>query len=213
MLLNDRGQNYKSQRARWPAAGRHLLAHFDDHQVVVYMVQPADLAEYASTHGEFGESAAGDDGIVWWTPSVLAGAAICRQRKCCERVTLLAITMERISFEAILKKAASADFDPAVYPDEKAWRRAQVASAVRVSWRPDSEPDGRETSRYALHVGLLGKAAAHFSQGGWIRAITDASTLVDPIGALTGSAFDELMLPAQRHYLLDDTIARRIGLR
>ena len=45
---------YARQAARWPAAGRHILAQFDDDSVVVYQAYRPAIGRYAATHGRFG---------------------------------------------------------------------------------------------------------------------------------------------------------------
>ena len=45
---------YLAQTARWPATGRHVLAHYDDDSVVVYQAYRPAIGRYAAKHGHFG---------------------------------------------------------------------------------------------------------------------------------------------------------------
>jgi hypothetical protein len=42
---------YLEQVQRWPAAGRHILAQFDDESIVVYQAYRPSIAKYAVDHG------------------------------------------------------------------------------------------------------------------------------------------------------------------
>jgi hypothetical protein len=47
-------ESYLAQQAHWPAAGRHILAQFDDESIVVYQAYALDIGRYAAKHGRFG---------------------------------------------------------------------------------------------------------------------------------------------------------------
>lgn len=51
---------YSSQSARWPRAGRHILAQFDSDSVVVYQAYKPSIGRFAAENQFFG----GD-----WRPS------------------------------------------------------------------------------------------------------------------------------------------------
>ena len=45
---------YAEQVARWPTAGRHILAHYDDETIVVYQAYRPSIGRFAIEHGRFG---------------------------------------------------------------------------------------------------------------------------------------------------------------
>jgi len=45
---------YNAQLAVWPASGRHILAQFDEHSVVVYQAYNAAIGNFAAKNGYFG---------------------------------------------------------------------------------------------------------------------------------------------------------------
>lgn len=51
MLITE---SYASQRLRWPQAGRHILAQFDDDSIVVYQAYRPAIGRFAAAHGYFG---------------------------------------------------------------------------------------------------------------------------------------------------------------
>ncbi|MEA5578039.1 DUF4291 family protein [Anabaena sp. UHCC 0451] len=44
---------YLNQVSRWPKNGRHILAQYDDHSIVVYQAYRPTIANFAATHGYF----------------------------------------------------------------------------------------------------------------------------------------------------------------
>jgi hypothetical protein len=45
---------YIQQACRWPAEGRHILAHYNAETIVVYQAYRPSIGEYAIKHGVFG---------------------------------------------------------------------------------------------------------------------------------------------------------------
>jgi hypothetical protein len=45
---------YREQAGRWPRAGRHILAQYDDERVVVYQAYRPAIGRFAVAHGFFG---------------------------------------------------------------------------------------------------------------------------------------------------------------
>ena len=54
--MNIITESHISQVARWPRAGRHILAQYDDASVVVFQAYRSDIAGFAARHGHFGSS-------------------------------------------------------------------------------------------------------------------------------------------------------------
>ena len=51
MLVTEK---YQDQLKRWPASGRHILAHFDSRSVVVYQAYRPEIGRFAAKHQRFG---------------------------------------------------------------------------------------------------------------------------------------------------------------
>jgi len=45
---------YPAQLARWHRTGRHILAQFDDHSIIVYQAYRPSIGHFAAHHGYFG---------------------------------------------------------------------------------------------------------------------------------------------------------------
>src|SRR6185369_123153 len=152
-------ESYVAQQAHWPAAGRHILAQFDDESVVVYQAYALEIGLYAAKHGRFGPGFSFTR-MSWIKPSFLwmmfrSGWG----SKEAQEVTL-AIRMQRSAFDAVVLAGVPTSFDPKRFASEAEWRAA-----------------GAALERRAIQLGLRGKALHQFAKE-WIHSIEDISALV-----------------------------------
>jgi hypothetical protein len=47
-------ESWAEQEARWPSSGRHILAQYDEQEIVVYQAYRPSIAKWAVEHGRFG---------------------------------------------------------------------------------------------------------------------------------------------------------------
>src|ERR1044071_9317600 len=105
---------YRSQAARWPALGRHVLAHYDDDSVVVYQAYRPAIGHFAAANQYFG----GEFSLArmsWIKPNFLwmmyrSGWGT----KEGQEITL-AVRLRRSAFDEILQQAVHSSFTPDVY--------------------------------------------------------------------------------------------------
>ena len=64
-------QPYLEQAARWPAAGRHILAQSDAKTIVVYQAYRPSIAAFALQHGVFGGPEFSFSRMSWIKPNFL----------------------------------------------------------------------------------------------------------------------------------------------
>jgi hypothetical protein len=203
---------YLEQRERWPASGRHILAHFDDASVVVYQAYRPAIGRFAAEHGYFGGPFRLDR-MSWIKPNFLwmmyrSGWGT----KEGQEVTL-AVWLQRSGFEAILKEAVHSTFLPEVYASQQDWRRAIARSCVRLQWDPDHDPSGAKAERRAIQLGLRGDALAHYARD-WIVRIEDVSAFVEQQRPhASPDTYDRLLVPRERVYpVADSEVAARLGV-
>jgi|GEM_PF-3587648 len=121
---------YLAQTARWPATGRHVLAHYDDDSVVVYQAYRPAIGRYAAKHGHFG----GDFSLArmsWIKPNFLWMMYRCGWATKVDQEVVLAITLQRAAFDAILATAVPSSYAAQRYADEAGWRAAVLARGRR----------------------------------------------------------------------------------
>ena len=186
---------YLAQQAHWPAAGRHILAQFDDESVVVYQAYPLDIGLYAAKHGRFGPGFSFTR-MSWIKPNFLwmmfrSGWG----SKEGQEVTL-AIRLQRTAFDAIVLAGVPTSFDPKRFGSEAEWRSAGAAASVLSQWDPDHDPAGAPLDRRAIQLGIRGRTLKQFATE-WIHSIEDISALV---AAQRNRPLSELEVPRERVY-------------
>lgn len=203
---------YPTQRARWPRRGRHILAQFDAATVVVYQAYRPAIGQYAAAQGRFGGEFSLSR-MSWIKPNFLwmmyrSGWGT----KPGQEVTL-AIRLRREAFDAILAAAVPSRFEPDLYPDHDAWRRAVAASDVRLQWDPDHGPAGEPLERRAIQLGLRGDTLARYA-GEWLAGIEDISDFVaEQRDFAQRGEHRRLLLPREEVYPVRDAATiRRLGL-
>ena len=203
---------YLGQRQRWPAAGRHILAQFDDESVVVYQAYRPEIGHFAAKHGYFG-GAFRLDRMSWVKPNFLwmmyrSGWGTKEGQE-----VVLAVWIRRSGFDAILKEAVHSTFVPEVYGTEAEWKRALAQSAVRLQWDPDHDPAGAKQERRAIQLGLRGEVLARYARP-WVVHIEDVSALAAEQRAHAQPVtYERLVVPREEVYpVTDPAVAARLGV-
>jgi hypothetical protein len=206
-----RTEPYRSQAARWPRAGRHILAQYDAARVVVYQAYAPAIGHFAAEHGWFGGPFSYDR-MSWIKPNFLwmmyrSGWGT----KKGQEVTL-AVHLRRDAFDAILGEAVHSTYVPEVYESEAVWRARVARSQVRLQWDPDHAPGGAPVERRAIQLGLRGELLRRYGRE-WIVAVEDVSQLVEEQRAhARAGGLGELVTPAEEVYpVADAAVAARLG--
>jgi hypothetical protein len=194
---------YRTQEARWPRSGRHILAQYDAESIVVYQAYKPAIGHFAAKHGQFGGEFSFDR-MSWIKPNFLwmmyrSGWGT----KEGQEVTL-AVRMRRDGFDAILGEAVHSTFVPEVYPSHDAWQEAVARSSTRLQWDPDHHPSGAKLERRAIQLGLRGDMLMRYARE-WVVDIEDISDFVAEQRAhvLRGD-YDQLQTPRENVYTVDE---------
>ncbi len=201
---------YETQRTNWPAAGRHILAQFDDETIVVYQAYRPSIGHAAARNGRFGEGGFSFDRMSWIKPNFLwmmfrAGWGTKEGQE-----VILAIRLKRAGFDRILKEAVHSSFVQEVYENREAWKRAVKSSSVRLQWDPDHNPAGHKVERRAVQLGLRGDALSRYARE-YTVSIEDVSQFVAEQRSNVGTS--ALRTPAEDVYPVHDTeVYSKLGL-
>jgi hypothetical protein len=188
---------YLEQNAAWPADGRHVLAQYDAESVVVYQAYRPAIGRFAAEHGWFG-GAFSLSRMSWIKPNFLwmmyrSGWGTKEGQE-----VVLAITLRRAAFDAILQAAVPSSYDRARFATEAAWQDAVARSEVRLQWDPDHDPAGAPVARRAVQLGLRGTFLRRYARE-WIVGIEDISPFVAEQRDNVRRAGD-LVTPTERVY-------------
>jgi hypothetical protein len=202
-----------SQSSRWPGAGRHILASFDESSVVVYQAYRPSIGLFAAQHGRFGGPDYSFGRMSWIKPNFLWMMYRSGWGTKEGQTVLLALRLRRSFFDSILAAAVPSSFDAAAYAEQVQWQRALAASEVRLQWDPDHDPAGRALPRRAVQLGLRGAMLAAFA-GPELLEVIDISVFVAAQHArLCAGELERVETPLERVYVpADPAIARHIGL-
>lgn len=203
---------YLEQLARWPAAGRVILAQYDDDTVVVYQAYRPEIGRFAAEHGRFGAGWSRER-MSWIKPNFLWMMYRCGWAAKEGQEVVLALRLQRAGFDEILASAVPSSYDPAIFPDRAAWQAAVAGSDVRLQWDPDHGPGGARAERRAIQLGLRGEVLRRFADE-WLLEIEDVSRLVHIQREHAGPPFRALVVPEEHPYpVVDAATALRVGVR
>lgn len=203
---------YLQQRSRWPEAGRHILAQYDQESVVVYQAYRPAIGRFAAEHQYFGGEFSLNR-MSWIKPNFLwmmyrSGWGTKEGQE-----VVLSVRIKRSAFEEILKEAVHSSYVPEVYGDRAAWQEAVKRSSVRLQWDPDHDPVGNKMERRAIQLGLRGSFLARYARE-WILDIEDISAFVAAQRVhVEARAYEKLLTPREEVYPVSDAeVARKLGI-
>ena len=200
-MASLRIESFQAQSARWPTAGRHVLAQYDADSVVVYQAYRPAIGRYAAEHGFFGGGFSLDR-MSWIKPNFLWMMYRCGWATKDKQEVVLAIWLARAAFDDILAQAVPSSFNPHRYryADQESWAAAVASSDVRLQWDPDHDPHGRPLERRAVQLGLRGAVLASYARP-WIRRIEDITPFVrDQHARLQRDGLAALETPSESVY-------------
>ncbi len=194
---------YLEQRTRWPSAGRHILAHYDDDTIIVYQAYAPAIASYALEHRQFGGSFSYQR-MSWVKPNFLWMMFRSDWSRAPGQEKVLAIRLRRPFFESLLAQAVpSSSLLAAGHADEGAWKDAVQKSNVRLQWDPDHLPSGAPCTRRALQLGLRGGVLEAYGRAECLEIIDMSEFVAQQRENARGDAHG-LLMPLERVYRVPD---------
>ena len=203
---------YLAQVSRWPKAGRHILAQFDENSAVVYQAFRPAIGHFAASHGYFGGEFSLSR-ISWIKPNFLWMMYRSGWGTKADQEVILAVWIKRSAFDEILAAAVHSSFAPEVYESEAEWKQAVDSSSVRLQWDPDRDPSGAKLDRRAIQLGLRGDVLSRYARE-WIVNIEDISEFVrQQHQYVKAGDWTNLQTPFESVYPVDNYgLAKTLGL-
>lgn len=206
-LLNLILENYISQKVKWPDEGKHIMAQFNAHEVVVYQAYRPEIGLYAEQNQVFG-GAFSYSRMSWIKPNFLwmmyrSGWAAKEGQE-----VVLAIYLKREYFNSILSRAWPSQNCLGI--SDKEWKQGLNQSEVRLQWDPDHNPSGKAISRRAIQLGLRGEMLAPFKGEGVVRIENISQFVQEQKIFLERGRLEKLMTPMERTYPLSDSIKKTL---
>lgn len=199
--------DYTAQTHSWPASGRHILAHCDDHSIIVYQAYRPEIGLYALAHGHFGGPDFSLSRMSWIKPNFLWMMYRSGWGAKPGQEVVLGLRLRRTFFDSLLEQAVASSFDPTRHPTHAAWQAALAESSVRLQWDPDHAPDGGKLTRKAVQLGLRGAVLAEYAQPALLEVIDCTALVAEQRQNLERGA--TLLTPIERVYPIANPIARQ----
>ena len=145
---------YSDQMLRWPEAGRHILAQYDDDTIIVYQAYRPEIGDFAVKNGYFGGEFSYSR-MSWIKPNFLWMMYRSNWGRSQGQEVILAIRLRRPFFDSLLEQAVPSSYVSELFESHEAWKAAVARSDVRLQWDPDHTPSGGKCERRAVQLGLL----------------------------------------------------------
>lgn len=192
--------SYAAQSARWPARGKHILAHHDDETIVVYQAYRPEIGEWAIANGRLGGPAFSVERMSWIKPNFLWMMFRSGWGTKEDQEVTLGLRLRRGFFDALLADAVASTYRASGCESQAAWKRAMKRSDVRLQWDPDHGPGGEKLERRAVQLGLRGEALRRMVEDE-TREVLDMRPLVDAERArLRREGRDAVQTPVETTY-------------
>lgn len=208
-MLNS--ERYLDQLAYWPKTGRHILAQYDSDSVIVYQAYRHSIAQFAISHGYFGDEFSYAR-MSWIKTNFLWMMYRSRWGTKPGQEVTLALRLPLFFFNSLLAQAVESSFSVDQYPSISEWEHAIKTSFVRMQWDPDHHPIGPGLLRRALQLGLRGRILEDFGKRQILEIIDLSSFVAEQRQNISVERRVNLFIPVERVYLPSDP-AIRLRLR
>jgi len=199
-------EGYADHEHHLPAAGKFIIAQFDQENIIIYQAFKDSIAEYAVKHQRFGGVDYDFNRITWLKPSFLWMMYYSGWAKKENQENILAITLSREGFDELLSGAVLQHKLSSSYAGSETY-----SNEITIQWEHYYDLFGTKTDRYAAKIGIQGEAQRRYNEK-WIRNIENITSYVrQQQQLLQENKMTQLMLPHERAYAPDDlTLLRKL---
>jgi len=204
---------YIQSLERLPKTGQHIIGHQAENLIVVYQAYKHSIADYAIENQFLGGPDYSYSRMSWIKPNFLWMMYRCGWAEKENQERILALWIDKIDFENILREAVLSSFNPKYYESHDQWADELNSKEVRLQWDPDHNPFGYKIERRAIQLGLKGKALENFGKK-QIKRIEDITEFAkEQKLQLYNDQLDNLFVPVETLYrTTDEKLNERIGI-
>jgi hypothetical protein len=211
MKLNIK--SYTEQLKEWPENGHHIMAQYNDEEIIVYQSYRPSKGNFAVRNQYFG----GDfkyTRMTWIKPNFLWMMYRNGWGTKEGQEVVLAVHLKRDAFERYLSKAVYSNFQEDLYQSIEDWKNEVKNSSVRLQWDPDHDPYGAKIERRAIQIGVRDKEIVKYATEDIIK-IEDISEFVKTQHQhVLNNELEKLIVPEEKPYFSkDEEVNKRLRLR
>lgn len=193
-------KKYDEQIAEWPKSGYHIMAQYDEEEIIVYQSYRKEIGEFAAKNQYFG-GAFSLDRMTWIKPNFLWMMYRNGWGTKEGQEVVLAIHLKISAFNTYLQSAVYSSYSTSLEMSHEDWKESVKTSSVRLQWDPDHDPYGNKLERRAIQIGLREDFIKSFAKED-IVLIEDISEFVkEQHEFVQNKELEKLMLPAERPFL------------
>jgi hypothetical protein len=191
---------YAEQMRRWPQAGRHILAQFDDDTIIVYQAYRPAISKFAIEKGYFGGEFKYSR-MSWIKPNFLWMMYRSQWGQGEGQEVVVAVRLKRPFFDTLLAQAVPSSFDPAAFGSREEWASAVANSDVRLQWDPDHLPTGEKCERRAIQLGMRGAALESYGRREIVQIMDMSAFVAEQRSNIGGWENGKLITPTEDVYV------------
>jgi hypothetical protein len=205
-------QNYEEQNKEWPQTGQHIMAQYDDNEIIVYQAYKPEIGLFAAENQFFGGPFSLTR-MTWIKPNFLW--IMYRNgwgQKDGQEITL-AIHLKRSAFEKYIEEVIYSNYSSDRHATREDWQEEVKSSNARLQWDPDHDPYGAKLLRRAIQIGLRNELILSFAKEDIIE-IEDISDYVSKqFEHVKANKLDLLETPAERPFKFkNEKLNLKLGL-
>ena len=180
---------------------------------MVYQAYNPAIARFAVENQCLGGPGFSYNRMSWIKPNFLWMMYRCGWASKENQERVLALWLDKTTFEDILNNAAFSTFAAGNYETHDAWRHDLATKKVRLQWDPDHHPSGVKIARRAIQLGLKGDVLKQFGRQ-QITLVEDVTDFVrEQKRHVDNRQLTQLLVPVERIYTLaDQELAQQLGV-
>jgi hypothetical protein len=196
-------KKYDEQIVEWPKSGYHIMAQYDEEEIIVYQSYRKEIGEFAAKNQYFG-GAFSLDRMTWIKPNFLWMMYRNGWGTKEGQEVVLAIHLKISAFNTYLQNAVYSSYSSSLEVSQEEWKESVKKSSVRLQWDPDHDPYGNKLERRAIQIGLREDFINSFAKDD-ILLIEDISEFVkEQYEFVQNKQLENLVVPAERPFLFKD---------
>jgi hypothetical protein len=193
-------KKYDEQVKEWPKSGYHIMAQYDEEEIIVYQSYRKDIGEFAAKNqffgGEFSLSR-----MTWIKPNFLWMMYRNGWGTKEGQEVVLAIHLKISAFNTYLQNAVYSSYNDSLGISHEEWQEQVKTSSIRLQWDPDHDPYGNKLERRAIQIGLREDFIKSFAKED-IVLIEDISEFVkEQYEFVQNKELEKLIVPAEKPFL------------
>lgn len=201
--MNLKTKLYTEQLELWPPSGYHIMAQYNDQEIIVYQAYRPAIGNFASKHQYFGGPFSLDR-MTWIKPNFLWMMFRSGWGQKEGQEVVLAVHLKMSAFIHYLQEAEYSSFSMSGLKDKDAWSSLVKESDSRLQWDPDHDPYGGKLDRRAIQIGIRNDLIASYCKDD-ILEIEDISPFVnEQYQKVKEHDLESLMVSEERPLLFDD---------